>query len=54
MQRTLKEHLESLEQFIRQCSDELMQQDDVRLRNELETNIRGRDRSGAVSRSFQS
>ncbi len=51
MQRTLKEHIDSLEQFIRQCSDDLMQQEDVRLRNELETKIRAAETALAQYRA---
>ena len=40
MERTLKRHIEDLERMLRQLNEELMHQEDVRLRNALEAKVR--------------
>jgi hypothetical protein len=40
MQRTVREHLDNLELLVGRLNDELMQQEDMRLRNELEAKVR--------------
>ena len=45
MQRTVQAHIEDLERTLRQLNDELMQQDDVRLRNALEARARAAEQA---------
>lgn len=40
MERTVRTHIEALELILRQLNDELMEQDDLRLRNTLEARVR--------------
>ena len=40
MQRSVKQHIENLELLMCRLNDELMQQQDVQVRNELEAKIR--------------
>ena len=45
MQRTVKAHIDDLERILRQLNDELMQEDDLRLRNALEAKVRAADQA---------
>lgn len=45
MQRTVQAHIEELERALRQLNDELMQQDDVRLRNAIEARARAAEQA---------
>ena len=45
MQRTVKAHIEDLERILRQLNDELMQQEDLRMRNALEARVRAADQA---------
>ena len=40
MERTLRTHIEDLELILRQLNDEVMEQDDLRVRNALEARVR--------------
>jgi peptidoglycan hydrolase CwlO-like protein len=43
MQRTVKAHIEDLERILHQLNEELMEQEDLRLRNALEARVRAAD-----------
>ncbi len=45
MERTVKAHIEELQFLLHQLNDQLMEQDDVRLRNALEARVRAADES---------
>ena len=45
MERSLKAHIEELTRTVLQLNDQLMQEDDVRVRNSLETRARAADQA---------
>jgi len=45
MDRTVKSHIEELEQVVLQLNDRLMDEDDVRMRNALEARARAADQA---------
>ncbi|HET7439887.1 MAG TPA: hypothetical protein VFJ47_01185 [Terriglobales bacterium] len=45
MQRTVEAHIRDLEGIMHRLNDELMQQDDIRLRNVLEARVRAADQA---------